>query len=101
MSEDDDSTGRGMTQLDDLRNTLSQFNREISNLRVTLAEATTTLRESTARAIEDRLQAKLIDTRVGVLEGFKSRVQGQLAVLAFVVGVLGTVGTLWAAGVHF
>jgi hypothetical protein len=100
-SMDDTSTQRPMTQLDDFRNGLAQLNRSISDLRVLLAQATTTLQESTTRAVEDRLAVRLHDTRLSTLENFRSRIQGQLALLALVVGIFGTVGVMQLFGVHF
>lgn len=84
---------RNMTQLDDLRNTIGLLNASITDLRVVMEGVKGTVKETTGRAVEDRTEVSKVEIRVGSLESFKSRIQGQVALLALIVGVLGTVVT--------
>ena len=63
----------------------------VAELRLTVAELKITLAGMVTRDIEDRADASRVETRLSLIEVWRGRIQGQLAMLAFGVGILGTV----------
>lgn len=79
------------TESDDLRQTVASLNLTVGDLRVAVAELKTTLNGYAERDREERAAAAKIEERVGSLEKWRARVQGQIALAFFLIGCLATI----------
>ena len=72
---------------DDLRAAVASLTLATGALQVAVAELKTTLNWYVIRDREDRAAAANLDSRVSVLEKWKARIQGQIALAYFLIGI--------------
>lgn len=83
-----------------LNQTISLLSSAVGDLRVTVAELKVTVAAAADRDREDRVQSAGYEVRLSALERWRSRVNGQITLIAFVAG--GTAVGLSAAVIrHF
>lgn len=73
----------------DLRETISRLNLTVGDLKVTLGELKITVANLAIRDTEDRSVITSIISDVTILKIWKGRIQGQIAILSLVVGLIG------------
>ena len=73
---------------DDLRAAVASLTLATGALQVAVAELKTTLNWYVLRDREDRTAAANLDSRVSVLEKWRARIQGQIALAYFLIGLV-------------
>jgi len=77
---------------------LSQLNHAVNDLKLAVTELRITFAGMTIRDVEDRGASTKLDGRISVVELWKSRIQGQIALLGIAVGALAAVVAARIAG---